>query len=356
MTLKKTEKYAPTAFNTEFTPPLPDSNKRERAGEELQPWGDYASINPFEKIIHDVKDVQTNEKGNPEFYKDEWWGWNHQKLRFLNNKQGLKVFLLLIPVAWASTIFFGGAALGIWGIIEASQSWELPALVFVVLLLFFSASWIFLSIYLIANTTNWIMSNGIGLLLKPFENSLQKKVDNSLADGMSEFNRVTGQAKFALGKGRYFEAPFIEFDAYVERVVQRGGIFYRLMFVHRYTGKIFNKTWLSGVEASKNEVLALWDMLQRFMDVSHPIPDMPRFEPFRHLDPVTAEHDDKTNRPPRYWRDLDLEAWKANEGAELAKAQAQFPWNQRRCKLTPKLGQIEMEVYRKQRPETAVPI
>ncbi|WP_203144021.1 hypothetical protein, partial [Marinobacter mangrovi] len=231
MTLEKTERYADESLNSECIPPLPDCKKRSRVGDELQPWGNYASINPFEKITHDVKDVQTNEKGNPEFYKDEWWGWNHQKLRFLNNKQRLKVFLLLIPVAWASTIFFGGAALGVWGIIEASQSWELPALLFVVLLLFFSASWIFLSIYLIANTTNWIMSSGIGLLLKPFENSLQKKVDNSLADGMSEFNRVTGQAKFALGKGRYFEAPFIEFDAYVERVVQRGGIFYRLMFV-----------------------------------------------------------------------------------------------------------------------------
>jgi|GEM_PF-5757498 len=28
----------------------------------------------------------------------------------------------------------------------------------------------------------------------------------------------------------------------LERVVQRGGIFYRLMFVHRYTGERFNQT------------------------------------------------------------------------------------------------------------------
>lgn len=167
---------------------------------------------------------------------------------------------------------------------------------------------------------------------------------------------MTGQVKFALGKGRFFEAPFVEFDAYVERVVQRGGIFYRLMFVHRYTGKTFNKAWLSGVEADKNEVLALWDMLQRFMDVSQPIPDMPRFEPFRHLDLVTAAHDQKINRSPRYWRDLDLEKWKSNEGAALARAKAQYPWGRHRCKLTPRLGQIEMADYRKSRPETAIAI
>lgn len=213
-----------------------------------------------------------------------------------------------------------------------------------------------LSLYLVYLTTNWVISKGIGFLLKPFEKSLQKKVDKSLTDGMSEFNRVTGQVKFALGKGRFFEAPFVEFDAYVERVVQRGGLFYRLMFVHRYTGKMFNKTGLSGVEADKNDVMALWDMLQRFMDVSQPIPDMLRFEPFRHLDPVTAEHDQKTNRPARYWRDLDIEAWKQNEGSEMARANARFPWSQRRCKLTPKLGQIEMSVYRMQRPATTVVI
>ena len=61
----------------------------------------------------------------------------------------------------------------------------------------------------------------------------------------------------------------MEFDAYVERVVQQGGIFYRLMFVHRYTAKQFSQTSLSRIEPSKEEVLALWDMLQRYMDLSH---------------------------------------------------------------------------------------
>lgn len=72
--------------------------------------------------------------------------------------------------------------------------------------------------------------------------------------------------------------------------------------MHRYTQKTFNKTAFSTIEAEKSEVLALWDMLQRYMDVTQPLPDMPRLEPFRHRDPVTREYDEKIGRNPRYWR------------------------------------------------------
>ena len=356
MTLEKTERYSPKAYRAEDIPCLPNSGKRQRLGDELQPWGDYANVNPIQTQLSDAETVQSCEAENTEFYKDEWWGWTHQRLQFLNDEIGLKAIILVFPFVWLVTIVLGGMALVCWGIAHISKVFDFPSAAFATLILIGIFVWTALSFYIVGKTTNWLMSNGIGFLLKPFEKSLQKKVDKSLADGMSEFNRVTGQVTFALGKGRFFEAPFVEFDAYVERVVQRGGLFYRLMFVHRYTGKTFNKTWLSGVEADKNDVMALWDMLQRFMDVSQPIPDMPRFEPFRHLDPVTAEHDRKTNRPARYWRDLDIETWKQNEGTEMARAKAQFPWDHRRCKLTPKLGQIEMDAYRKNRPDTAVAI
>jgi hypothetical protein len=83
------------------------------------------------------------------------------------------------------------------------------------------------------------------------------------------------------------------------------------------------------------------------------LPDIPSLEPFRHLDPVTAEHDRQTGRNPRFWRDLDLAAWKEGEGLELLRRQREFPWGRRVCKLTPKLGQIDMTTYRLQRPETA---
>ena len=190
--------------------------------------------------------------------------------------------------------------------------------------------------------------------LKPFRKIIAHRANRYMENRCSEFNRQTGMASFAQGKKKPpLKAPFVEFDGYVERVVQRGGIFYRLMFVHRYTGKQFSQTSLSAIVDHKHEVHATWDMLQRYMDVSQPMPDVPRLEPFRHLDPTTAEHDRQTGRDPRYWRDLDLGAWKKGEGAAHLKAQIDYPWSRQRCQLTPQLGKVEMAAYREQR-EAAV--
>ena len=61
------------------------------------------------------------------------------------------------------------------------------------------------------------------------------------------------------------------------------------------------------------------------MDTSKPLPDVPSMEPFRHKDPVTAAYDQKHNRPPRYWRDMDLEkAEKLHKAA--VKAAKSYPW------------------------------
>ena len=240
---------------------------------------------------------------------------------------------------------------------DAATEYGLPSFIHLLLLFLLVPAWLLFSFWIIPPSTNWIMSTGISFLLKPFENTINKRLDSTLEDGCSEFNRVDGQVRIALCRGRFFEAPFAEFDAYVERVVQHGGIFYRLMLVHRYTQKTFNKTGFSTIESEKSEVLALWDMLQRYMDVTQPLPDTPRLEPFRHLDPVTAEHDRKTGRNPRYWRDLDLESWKDGEGwTEVHQRQSRFPWGSRTCKLTPQLGKISMEEYGKLRPPGAWPI
>ncbi len=215
--------------------------------------------------------------------------------------------------------------------------------------------WIALSMFLIIKTLPWVMS-AAAFLLKPFEKGLSRIMDRSLKAGESYFNRETGQVSFAMPGGKKLTAPFEEFDAYVERVIEAGGIFYRLMFVHRYTAKQFSQTSLSRVEPTKEEVMALWDMLQRYMDTSQPLPDVPRLEPFRHLDPVTAEHDRRTGRNPRFWRDLDLDAWQEGEGKEWLKRQMEYPWDKRKCRLTPQLGKISMAEYRKLRPADAWPI
>ncbi|WP_386080091.1 hypothetical protein ACFIOZ_17785 [Vreelandella sp. F11] len=60
---------------------------------------------------------------------------------------------------------------------------------------------------------------------------------------------------------------------------------------------------------SRLDQLSAWDMLQRFMDTSQPLPDSPQWEQFRPLDPATLEWDKETGRPPRYWRDMDDETF-----------------------------------------------
>ncbi|MDN6319815.1 MAG: hypothetical protein L0J77_08615 [Marinobacter sp.] len=344
------------AFGAMEVSPLPKSPKeRTRIGEEPQPVGSYAGIIPYQGTIQDAEVLQDHEKTDPEFTSKDWW-WDHQRIRFLNEKLGFKVLLLFLPFTWILTVYVGGMALVAWMILNLSETYSLPAILDVILLLIIMPAWIFFALSIIPPTTNWLMSTGIGFLMKLFEKRINKKLDQAFEDGCSEFNRATGQVRFALGRKRFFEAPFVEFDAYIERVVQKGGIFYRLMFVHRYTQKTFNKMWFSGIEPQKTEVLALWDMLQRYMDVTQPLPDVPRLEPFRHLDPVTREYDEKNRRNPRYWRDLDLEEWKAGDGQKVLQRQRKYPWGSRECKLTPQLGKVSMAEYRETRPEAAWPI
>jgi hypothetical protein len=343
--------YATSAYRAEAIPPLPAPPRaRERTGEDLLPFGDYAGIEPYQQLCDDAELVKCQEQKDPEFYQSKDWWWDHHRIRFLKSQTGLSSLLLLIPILvfislFGMTIFLGmtlsrllgsdsglGFALGIAVILIG-----IPSIVFIA-----------------PPATQWIMS-GIAWLLKPFQAFFEQHFDRYTEDRCSEFNRQTGLVRFARGRGKPpIVAPFIEFDGYVERVIQRGGVFYKLMLVHRYTGKEFHHTSFSQTVTHKQEVHAQWDMLQRYMDVSQPLPDVPRLEPFRDHDPVTAEHDRKVGRNLRYWRDLDIEAWKENEGADLLKAQMDYPWKKQQCRLTPCLGEIDMDDYLKQAPEASV--
>src|SRR5690554_2094259 len=87
-----TEQYVPrqtdTAFKAKDVGPLPPAPKeRSRIGEELQPIGTYAGIIPYLGTIQDVEVLQEHEKADPEFESKDWW-WDHQRIRFLNEKLG----------------------------------------------------------------------------------------------------------------------------------------------------------------------------------------------------------------------------------------------------------------------------
>ena len=133
------------------------------------------------------------------------------------------------------------------------------------------------------------------------------------------FCRRTGMVKTSIG-----DFHFYEFDAYIEMTVgAQGSQFHSLKVIHRYPHRSqlphtkdpleFSFT----VDGSIAQLYVAWDMLQRYMDVSHPLPDIPQVEPFRHLDPTTKAYDEagKRGRPATYWRDLY-----ANSSAEELKA------------------------------------
>jgi len=348
--------YQSRGSHQDQIPPIPESvQRRQRLGQDLQPVGDYAGIEPYYRVCEDVGGVQYQEKSDPQaFTSGDWW-WNHRQIRFLNGKAfvGLSALVLLVPYVWGGVVLVGGAWWFYYWLYQLVV--DAADIVFMLVMLFAVIVWIPLSVFILIKTMPWVVG-AFALLLRPFDKLLSKLLDRGLEAGESYFSRETGEVSFAMPGGKKLTAPFEEFDAYVERVIEAGGIFYRLMFVHRYTAKQFSQTSLSRVEPSKEEVMALWDMLQRYMDTTQLLPDVPRLEPFRHLDPVTAEHDERMGRNPRFWRDLDLEAWRQGEGAEWLRRQVEYPWDKRSCKLTPQLGKISMDEYRKLRPAEAWPI
>ncbi|KWS67546.1 MULTISPECIES: hypothetical protein [Pseudomonas syringae group] len=108
-----------------------------------------------------------------------------------------------------------------------------------------------------------------------------------------------------------FVAPFYEFDAYMTTTNNRHGPTYGLLLQHRYENRKINFHMLINADDFQQRPCALWDFLQNYMDTSGPIPDIPLFEPYRHLDPVTARYDQQRGRNPRYWIDMDDATFKA---------------------------------------------
>lgn len=160
------------------------------------------------------------------------------------------------------------------------------------------------------------------------------------------FFRATGMVKFRTWREETFEAPFIEFDPYISfHVNPKGPVSYKLLLRHRYTG--WQTTVAQVADIHKVELYAHWDELQRYMDVSQPLPDVPALEKFRPLDPTTAEYDaaGKRGRPADYWATLDLTWWEEEGYPAHLKRIREFPWStleDRMEKSVPNLAQGAM--------------
>jgi len=101
-------------------------------------------------------------------------------------------------------------------------------------------------------------------------------------------------------------APFYEFDAYIATSPDSQGMPLNVLYLaHRYRNIMINFGALLCPGPDYQPPCALWDFIQNYMNVSRPLPDLPQYEEYRHLDPTTAEYDRLTGRNPRYWIDMD---------------------------------------------------
>jgi len=319
--------YALGAYRRDAIPeqaPLKDISgfaKSLEAGDFIErlPWGDYSHLN-----IH-VRPQYV--KSHLERLKTEgvgWVGpdWTHEKKPsdFVKTRWQL---LLMLAGAFAD-----------YGILK------------VLLFCFVLAE---IAAYIKFGEISYLILVVIGLHLffrYPFTWFLERYPGFIVKDLGCGFFRPTGMVKFRTWREETFEAPFIEFDPYISfHVNPKGPVSYKLLLRHRYTG--WQTTVAQVADIHKVELYAHWDELQRYMDVSQPLPDVPALEKFRPLDPTTAEYDaaGKRGRPADYWATLDLTWWEA-EGypAHLKKIRG-FPWStleDRMEKSVPNLAQGAM--------------
>lgn len=306
---ESTANYAPGAYRRDAMPeqaPLQNISrfaKSLEAGDFIErlPWGDYAGLD-----IHVRPQYVKNYKDKLESGGVGWVGpkWTHkqQPSDFVKTRWQL---LLMLAGGLADTGVMK-LFLFAFGVAEVIAYFKFGEFSYVILAVI-----------------------GIHLFFRyPFTWFLERNPGFIVKDLGCGFFRPTGMVKFRTWREETFEAPFIEFDPYISfHVNPKGPVSYKLLLRHRYTG--WQTTVAMVAQHNKVELYAHWDELQRYMDVSQPLPDVPALEKYRHLDPTTAEYDaaGKRGRPADYWATLDLEWWeKEGYPAHLEKIR-NFPWS-----------------------------
>ncbi len=165
---------------------------------------------------------------------------------------------------------------------------------------------------------------GIGAFL---EKKFPKLIYQEPKGPLWELNRRTGQVTIFHNPEKTdkageldAQAPFHEWDGYMLSLPDHQGfIWYKLVLVHKTREWALPLNQLIPATTHREEVLAFWDLIRQYMDVTKPLPDIPLFEAYRHLDPTTAKYDSKKGRDPHYWRNMDDETYKAFQRESMDK-------------------------------------
>ena len=128
-----------------------------------------------------------------------------------------------------------------------------------------------------------------------------------------DLNRENGMVTLYRRNGKnHFTRHFLEFDCIFSSTPNQQGILsYTLMLVHRYNSSIPSVPigiYIGGHEMVK-EYYRFWNMIQCYMDVSQPLPDILLLEESRLKDPTTKAYDEENKRDPNYWRSMSDEEY-----------------------------------------------
>ncbi len=323
----KTDTYAPTAYRPDRIPRQQPSTERSWLGKFAKmrlPWGNTQELAPASFFHQDSpeklrfreqverEDAERKALGTyePRITEtvDFHYVYDHQRHRFAQ--------LSLAGRFWPGLYTFGK-----WGFIILI----LPTLfAHVVAVASLNKPWLEVTKAAFVDVYSWFF--GIPLSMWAIGGLVVHKLPKLWVKPsrgpLWEFNRQTGMVTVFDydNNGEYkkngtigeLTAPFHEFDAYLSSSPDRQGLPMNVLHLaHRYRDIHFSLAPLLHQSDDANEHFALWDYLQNYMDVSRPLPDIPYLEQYRHLDPTTAEHDQRTGRDPRYWVDMDDTTFKA---------------------------------------------
>lgn len=368
--------YTASAYNSTDIPTQPphkwrqDANRSNLRRTQLR-WGHYANLQPWQ-----VVDMQLQAKehtfvertGEAELYCDQ------QRWRFENFNK----LLMLIPFLKITALFVVPWFFWMFATIDLLPNtlWDNFIVPPLIVLMVGVSGWLYweksLKAYLIQvgtglatallsalftyNTSSYgtdlfwfcgIMAFSIFMGLVGFDFLLDLYLRLFKYDG-SEFNRKTGMVTITRRFRKPFVAPFYEFDTTMEfRPGPHGSGGMALWLHHRYADcEIFLGGKMHPLGLTSEEALAFWDCLQRYMDISQPLPELPVLEQFRHLDPTTAEYDRQNKRDPRHWRDMPYRAWQGRGQSEAMKRNQKYPGQQQPCILQSKIDpSLSIEAY-----------
>lgn len=127
-----------------------------------------------------------------------------------------------------------------------------------------------------------------------------------------ELNRRTGMVTLYRHNKPYFTHPFIEFDCFLNAAPGHQGLMnYSLLLVHRYNGYRHGVPLHLMLPSNQliDEYKRFWNMVQQYMDISRPLPDILMLEAVRSSDETTRIYDAIHPRESHYWRQMSDEAF-----------------------------------------------